>query len=137
MGRYQLIEGTGGTGTDDMSTGIKLPQGFVPKSISFIAEPQSSSTENRGILLLTSEINGNVTFLLYQLQTVPNKSINARKLAGEPDCQVRAYLASKETLCTDQNMLDSSLSHAVIFIAGASFNFNFEKGEYREMKRLM
>lgn len=130
LGMYQLLEKTGDeTGIDDQTAGIKLPPGFVPTSISFIAEPHSSSTKkHRGILLLTSELNGTVTFVLYQLQAIPMNDSKTRRLAGEPDCRVLAHLASKETFDTDRNFLGSSLSHASIFIAGASFNFNFEQG---------
>ena len=132
---YQLLETSViDSNNVDQRTGVELPPGFEPTSISLLTEPQdqgsSSAVEShRGILLLTSECNGVITCLLYQLQTIPASDSRRKRLAGEPDCRIFAKLARKETFSTVDNILDSSLSHANIFLAGASFNYNIARGE--------
>ena len=134
LGIYQLLEKYDSQSNGvDQTAGVELPPGFEPNSITLLTEPLdqvSSSLEgHRGLLLLTSECNGVITCIIYQLQTMPASDRRRRRLAGEPDCRVLAKLARKETFNTFGNILDSSLSNANIFLAGASFNFNIERGE--------
>lgn len=114
-----------GESLNQRNRGIKLPFGFVPTTCSILTEPTQECS--RSVVLLTSRSSFGINFLLCQLQiTEEYEAINAAdgiKVAGTIACN---ETISYQDLPNNETFAQQSVLQSYgVFLAGASFRFNF------------
>ena len=130
MGSHQLIKNLDEKdGYNSEAVGVALPKGLVPHSLSLCAEPKGafeSVTKSRSAAFVSSLEEGVVTYFTFQMQIVSKDSENQ----DEEYVLTRLSSSGKIPIYSISSFLSqSSLSVCGIFIASASFQFNFGEGK--------